>query len=263
VTVELRRLTPAAEEGWVTLFDLARETTKEWVLVGGQMMLAPAVEHGAERIRPTEDIDIVVNLRVRPDGTEWFSRWLVGREFVLEGVNVDEIGHRFVRPTSSGQGRVIVDVLAPAGVGERARLTTVPPARTVQAPGTLQAFERSRLMDVLISGFSDDNERIGQVRCPDLLGALIAKAAATTIAVRANPDRDWQDLALLLSVLADPIATMSRLNRRDLQHLGRVRPLLDPRHRGWENLSEGARQRGIAALGFLIEGSNDEFDPDL
>lgn len=170
MTVELRQLTPAAEEGWATLFAPAKETTEGWILVGGQMMFVLAVEHGAERIRPTEDIDGVVNLRVRPDGTEWLSRWLEQRDFVLEGVNAEQIGHRFVRPTSSGRGKVTFDVLAPSGVGERARRTTVPPARTVRAPGRLQAFERSRLVEVLISDFSDLNERTGTVRCPDLLG---------------------------------------------------------------------------------------------
>ena len=69
---------------------------------------------------------------------------------MLEGVNTDQIGHRFIRPTSSGRGKVMFDVLAPSGVGERARLITVPPARTVQAPGSLQAFDRSRLVEVLI-----------------------------------------------------------------------------------------------------------------
>ena len=217
------------------------------------MMFVLAVEHRAERVRPTEDIDVVVNLRVRPDGIEWLSRWLEERDFVLEGVSTDQIGHRFTRPTSSGRGKVIFDVLAPSGVGERARLTTVPPARTVQAPGSLQAFDRSRLVEVVISDFSDHNERTGTVRCPDLLGALVAKAAATTIPVRENPARDWQDAALLLSVLADPLGTAARLNKRDRQHLGRLRPLLGTSHRGWENLSGEARQRGAAALSFLID----------
>ena len=253
MTVELRQLTPAAEEGWATLFALADETTKEWMLVGGQMVFVLAVEHGAERIRPTEDIDVVVNLRVRPGGTEWLSRWLEKRDFVLEGVNTDQIGHRFVCPTGSGRGKVIFDVLAPSGVGARAWLTTVPPARTVQAPGSLQAFERSRSVEVLISDFTDHNERTGTVRCPDLFGALIAKAAATVIPIRENPERDWQDAALLLSVLADPLGATARLNRRDHQHLDRLRPLLDTSHPGWENLSGEARQRGMAALSFLID----------
>jgi hypothetical protein len=231
---------------------LAEETTEGWILFGGQMVFVLAVEHRAERIRPTEDIDVVVNLRVRPDGTVWLSKWLEQRDFVLEGVNAEGIGHRFIRSTSSGRGKVIFDVLAPAGVGDRARLTTVHPARTVQAPGSLQAFDGSRVVEVVISDFANSNERSGAVRCPDLLGGLVAKAAATSIAVRENPERDWQDAALLLSVLADPIETSEHLNKRDRQHLRRLQPLLDPSHRGWENLSRDARQRGRAALSFLV-----------
>ena len=113
MTVELRRLTPAAEEGWATLFALAEETTEEWILVGCQMMFVLALEHRAERVRPTEDIDVVVNLRVRPDGIEWLSRWLETQDFRLEGVSTDQIGHRFIRLTSSGRGKVVFDVLAP------------------------------------------------------------------------------------------------------------------------------------------------------
>ncbi len=187
MTVELRRLTAAAEEGWSTLFDLAGIDLQSWVLVGGQMMLVLAIEYGAERIRPTDDVDIVVNLRIRPDGTEWLSAWLEEHGFRLEGVSPEQIGHRFVRRTAAGLGNVAFDVLAPAGVGRRARLTTVPPARTVEAPATLEAFERSRVVDVLISDVADTREHLGRVRCPDLLGALVAKAAATAIPVTCQP----------------------------------------------------------------------------
>lgn len=81
----------------------------------------------------------------------------------------------------------------------------------------------------------------------------MAKAAATTIAVRENPERNWQDAALLLSVLDDPVETSERLNRQDRQHLDRLRALLDTAHNGWENLSAEARQRATAALSFLID----------
>ena len=52
MTVELRQLTPAAEEGWATLFALADETTKEWMLVGGQMVFVLAVERGRSGSAP-------------------------------------------------------------------------------------------------------------------------------------------------------------------------------------------------------------------
>jgi hypothetical protein len=252
VTVELRYLSQAAEEGWATLFDLAEVGADSWLLVGGQMMHVLALQHGAERIRPTQDIDVVVNLRVQPNGTEWLANWLQEKGFQLEGVSQDQIGHRFVRPCSTGKGTVAFDVLAPAGVGNRVRMFTVPPARTVPAPGSLQAFVRSSILDVLISDFTNCREKVGGVRCPDLLGALVLKAAATSIPARQNPERDWQDAALLLSVLADPVAASEQLGKRDLDHLRRLGPLFDTAHPGWENLSSDARRQGTAALSFLI-----------
>lgn len=109
------------------------------------------------------------------------------------------------------------------------------------------------MLEILISDWSDQDERVGSVRCPDLLGALIVKDAATTIPARENPARDWQDAAVLLSILEDPIGTAERLRKRDRQHLGHLRPLLDPSHVGWEDLSGEDRLQGTAALSFLID----------
>ena len=253
MTIELRRLAPAAAQAWATLFDLAEESPDSWILVGGQMILLLALEHGEDSVRPSQDMDIVVNVRVRPDGTRWLSAWLEARGFDLEGINRDQIGHRFVKAAVGGQGNVVIDVLAPAGVGERARLTTIPPARTVQAPGALQAFGRSRLVDILISDSRDGNERRGAVKCPDILGALVLKAAATSIPLRENADRDWQDAAFLLSIIADPFGTAERVVKRDRHHLCRLRPLLDESHAGWTGVNPQARLRGAAALSFLID----------
>ena len=82
------------------------------------------------------------------------------------------------------------------------------------------------MLEILITDSSDRDERVGSVRCPDLLGPLIVKAAATTITGRENPGRDWQDVAVLLSILHDPIGSAEQLRKRDRQHLGRLRPLL-------------------------------------
>jgi hypothetical protein len=251
VTVELEGLAPAAEEGWETLFDLSEVDSSSWLLVGGQMMHLLSVEHGAAVVRPTDDVDVVVDVRTRPQGTRWLSAWLQERRFTLEGASPDQIGHR--HPAASrGPGTVVFDVLAPEGLGRRASLITVPPNRTVQVPGTVQALRRSRLLTVRISGLVGRPPRVGTVRCPNLLGALVGKAAATTIAVRTNPDRDWQDAALLLSVIADPIAVAEDCDNKDRQRLRLLEPLGDPAHRGWQNLDVAARAAGIGALSFLI-----------
>jgi hypothetical protein len=251
--IELIGLTPAAEEGWWTLFDLAEANSADWLLVGGQMMFLLAVENDSSLPRATDDVDVVVNVRTMPAGTEWLSVWLLAHSFHLDGVSPDGFGHRFYRDAQPGPGRVVFDVLAPEGLGERTPVFTRRPARTVQAPGSLQAFERSEVVDVAVTGMLQRGRREGRVRRPNLLGALVMKAATTTLAVRANRARDWQDAALLLSLLPDPIATAAQCGSKDGQRLGKLAPLNDRAHQGWATMSDEDYRRGTAALAFLLD----------
>ncbi len=251
--IHLHGLTPAAEEGWWLLFDLGKVDSESWVLFGGQMMQVLGAEHGvAEMVRPTDDVDVVVDVRMRPRGTEWFAVWLRERGFVFEGANADGVGHRFVREVAGGRGRTIFDVLAPEGLGDSTSTYTVPPARTVQTPGAVQAFRRSELVTVSVSGVTGRADRSGLVRRPDLLGALVAKAAATAIAVRENPDRDWQDAALLLATIPDPVSAGDLCDKKDRQRLRLLTPLEDRDHVGWAHLDDEAYRRGNATLAFLL-----------
>jgi hypothetical protein len=180
VTVELSSLTPAAEEGWSELFDLAEVDSESWVLLGGQMVSLHAAEHGAaERARSTE------GHRRGRRGQGSSARHRVARcvalhrGFELDGISPDGIGHRFWRRADPGPGRVLFDVLAPEGLGSRTTLFTEPPARTVQVPGSKQAIDRSEVVDVTVTGMLSGLGRTGRVQRPSLLAAIIAKAAAT------------------------------------------------------------------------------------
>lgn len=249
--IELRHLTPAAEEGWRLLLDLAEDNSDGWLLVGGQMMYLLAVEHGAVLPRPTTDMDVVVDVRQRRDGTQWLAEWLQAHGLAPDGGTPDGVLHRFARDAVSGPGRVVFDVLAPEGLGPAARLFTVPPWRTVPAPGVTQAFARSESVDVAVVGVAGP-PRAGRVRRPNLLGALVVKAAAIAeVVARANPERDWQDAALLLSVAVDPFTLAESCSRTDRRRLARLAPLRDRRHPGWATLTDDAFRRGTAALDFL------------
>lgn len=125
--VELAELPPADEEAWGVLLDLAEEDARSWVLIGGQMVFLLAREHGTNRQRVSDDADVVVDVRARPDGTAWISEWLVAHGFGLAGISRDGIGHRFERKADPGPGKVSIDVLAPEGLGERALATTIRP----------------------------------------------------------------------------------------------------------------------------------------
>ena len=235
------------------MFDLRQVDAQNWLLIGGQMMHLLAAEHQvSDLVRPTDDVDIVMNVRAKPRGTEWLADWLQGRGFALEGVSPDGVGHRFVRNAAGGPGRTVVDVLAPEGLGSRTVTYTVRPARTVQAPGTVQAFRRSELVQVTVTGMAGRDERSGRVRRPSLLGALIAKAAATGIPVRENPVRDWQDAALLLATIPDPISAADECDKKDRYRLQRLRPLQSREHLAWEALDDEAYRRGTSAFAFLI-----------
>jgi hypothetical protein len=106
---------------------------------------------------------------------------------------------------------------------------------------------------VTVSGTTRRGERSGVVRRPDLLGALIAKAAATTIPIRENRERDWQDAALLLATIPDPISTAEACGNKDRQRLQRLTPLENRDHPGWANLDDEAFRRGSATLAFLLD----------
>jgi hypothetical protein len=252
--VILDHLTPAAEDAWRVLFDLTVRETEHLVLVGGQRMYLLAERYQLVQARPTDDLDVVVDLRAKPGGTRWVADWLVAHGFEMDQPSSDGIGHRFSRPADPGPGKVLIDVLAPEKMGENADLLTRPPARTVEAPGTRQAFERSELVTVTVSGYTSRPARTGQVRCPTVLGALIAKAAATKeLTVRTNPERDWHDAARALVMLPDPYTARADLKTKaDRRRIRNLAPLLDEAHPAWSGLTRRQRMTGITALQLLL-----------
>ena len=85
-----------------------------------------------------------------------------------------------------------------------------------------------------------------------MLAALIGKAAATTIAVRSNRDRDTEDAALLLSILPNPRVDPAALTRSERTHLRRLEPLAEAAHPCWRLLSPDRARTGRAALQIVL-----------
>ncbi len=255
MTVDLGRLTPAAFEAWQVIFELHDSFGDHWVLVGGQMVALHAASLGVpDGIRPTDDVDVLVDVRARRDVTARLGTWLVEHGFSHAGMSPDGIGHRYHRPAATGAGTVIVDVLAPEGLGEKASLTTTPPARTLAVPGGTQALARAEWVTVAVADMTGDRRASGTARRPDLLGAIVAKAAATTIPVRDNPTRDWQDAALLLAHVPDPYEMAERTTVKDRRRLAALAELENRRHPGWDRLSDEDHRRGTVALQVLLRG---------
>ena len=65
------RLPPLAgrqQESWRAFIEMAPTLGDHRLLVGGQMVLLLEVERGSLETRPTDDVDIVIDLRVEPAG---------------------------------------------------------------------------------------------------------------------------------------------------------------------------------------------------
>lgn len=239
---------PAQTQGWELLLALD-ETRVPWVLIGGQMMFLLAVEHGVTEPRPTLDADVLVDVRARPGGLEGVATWLLAKGLTLAGVSPMGVGHRFVRPADPGPGQVMIDLLAPEGLSERTRVFTVPPARTVSVPASSTLIAEAEPVRARL-----DNGREGVIRRPGVLGALVGKAAATGIPLRQTPERDWQDAALLLSMLADPLTAATTLTKGERRRLARLAPLRNPSHPAWSTMSARHRRQGQAAASMVLPG---------
>jgi hypothetical protein len=246
VSVTLPAMPPAQEQAWQLLIRLDQARVP-WVLIGGQMMMLLGAEHRVLLPRPTLDADVLVDVRARPGGLEVLARWLAGEGFDLAGVSPDNIGHRFVRPASPGPGNVSFDLLAPEGLGERARVFTVPPARTVSVPASSTLISSAVAVSVALASGA-----VGVVHRPTVLGALVGKAAATKIPVRDNRERDWHDAALLLSLLEDPLAARRTLTKGDRRHLRALGGLLNAENAAWAALPPDRRRLGLAAARLLL-----------
>lgn len=244
--IVLNAMTPAQEASWKVLLELYVDFPNGWCLIGGQMVWLLCLELGVEPIRVTEDVDVAVDIRVDQRAITRFCTWLESRGFELEGINTDGVGHRYVSSTYEGPGKVIFDVLAPDNMGEHANLTTSPPARTVSAPGTRIALDAVQPVEVILHG------QRGCVLRPSLLSAIFVKAAATRIPGRENPERDWVDVAFLLSLVADPVGAAADLGARQRRGLQIIDELLDENHWVWRQLGERSRL-GRTTLQFLMD----------
>jgi len=183
------------------------------------------------------DLDVLVNARVVTGGVREFVAAINNVGFELVGVSHEGIAHRYAR------GGVSIDVLAPEGLGPRTNLTTTPPGRTLQVSGGTQALDRTELVPVKASG------RHGMVPRPSLLGAIVSKAVS--VEVDDLPEAQRLDLALLLSLVTDPIALTNQLTKKDRQRLRSRAEMADTDHQAWKGLPDNAADRGRAALRLL------------
>lgn len=221
LSITLPWLGSPTDELWEVLLRLASKTERvPWMLIGGQMMLLHAVEHGREPLQVSQDGDAIADIR----------------------------GHRYKHKTFDPP--VLIDVLAPDNVGARATLTTTPPGRTVEVPGGTQALHRLQVVEVVLASGSS-----GPVPRPDLLGAIVIKAGATTLTERR--ERHFNDLALLCSLVQDPFEMRQQMDKSDKRWLRKAGMLAKDDHPSWVLIDPAYRADGLAALKILL-GSGDD-----
>jgi len=75
---------------------------------------------------------------------------------------------------------------------------------------------------------------------------------AVAVDVDDLPDAQRLDLALLLSLVEDPIELRSRLTNKDKQRLRVRSEMAEPDQRAWANLSNDEADSGRAAFRILI-----------
>jgi hypothetical protein len=211
---------PVAIDSWLVMIQLVEKVPKGWTLIGAQMVALHAYEHSRQPPRLSPDFDVVANVRLVQDQTQLIAR-VLKEELGFKLVDPDDQGvaHRFTR------GQLSVDLLAADNVGERADLTTIPTARTIEVPGSSQALRRTELVEIEIDGTK------GFIPRPDLLGAIIVKCRA--IDVDDAPNSQRLDFAFLMSLVRRPRDFRDALTNGDRRYLRSKAGLFETGHPVW------------------------------
>lgn len=114
MTVTLTGLTERQRQSWLGLLDVAADFPNGWCLVGGQMVHLYCQERGSSPSRPTNDGDVVLDVRAQPNVLRDFTGALAALGFTSAGVSPEGHQHRWVRDRAS------IDLLIPQGLGRAA-----------------------------------------------------------------------------------------------------------------------------------------------
>lgn len=209
--VELPAMNEAQTQSWHALMDLYERVDSNWALIGGQLVHLHCAERGVSPTRPTNDVDTVVNIRASPTMLVTSTGALRDMGFTPD-ISGDGIQHRWRRDQAQ------IDVLIPEGVGERAASRIgAGGAPTISAPGTTQALDRSEPVIVRAMG------RTGTVLRPNLVGALVGKAAARTeIASDRASTRHCTDFVVLANLVSARDFRETELMKKDRTRLRKM-----------------------------------------
>jgi hypothetical protein len=245
--VELPALAGPLADVWDALAALASAAQDlPWTVVGGQMVLLHGLEHGRAPHRVSTDIDTAVDVRAVRGAVRQLVKILEELGYTSEGVSPDDRAYRFAKriadtdeavidvviddedprtPAAAGD-KMVVDVLVPEGLGDKADIRTVGAATAFPAPGVTQALRRTELVPIAVDA------EVCWIPRPNLLGAIIAKATAADLDNQ-DVERHFSDVVFLAGLVADPIAMRGDVAAKDRQRLRRLLALLPEGHPAW------------------------------
>jgi hypothetical protein len=97
MTVVLTGFTERQHQSWLGLLDVAADFPDGWCRVGGQMVHLYCQERGFSPSRPTNDGDVVLEVRAQPNVLSDFTGALTVVGFTSAGVSPEGHQHRWVR----------------------------------------------------------------------------------------------------------------------------------------------------------------------
>jgi hypothetical protein len=208
---------------------------RSWCIAGGQMVFLYCCERQVPVNRPSDDGDVVLDVRAQPEILLNFTSALTKIGFESAGVSPDGHQHRWVRGGSQ------IDVLIPRHLGQRAdKRTGASGGTTISTPGAQQALDRSEAVDI---EFTDVQ---GRVYRPSMIGALVAKAAAFSVQ---DPDklRHVIDFAVLASMIEGSDRIAEQLRKRDRDYLVPMVEALDKNRTLWVAINDNV-ERGVELI---------------
>ena len=148
VVIRLPPLAGGQAESWRALIEIAPHLGRHWLLIGGQMVFLHEVERESTDTRPTNDIDLVVDLRIDPTALEHTHTVLAGAGFSQDLPSPEGVAHRYRR------GGATIDILAPDHMGTRAKLS-LGNGRTIEAPfKPRKMYEQGEMIESELAWFA-------------------------------------------------------------------------------------------------------------
>ena len=212
-----------------------------WVLVGGLMVQLHARAAGVDVVRPTDDVDALVDVMAEGVTVSSVADRLCGLGFVIfEPGWENSPAHRLQR------GHEVIDLLVADHLPNR-KIPRLAGRPAMAADGGAQALARAETVAVI------DGDAVVYLSIPDRLGALVLKAAVYGADSR-DRERHLRDGALLAALITDHRTELARLQGSDRKRLRRLRDALaDPLQDAWLLLPDDLRQRGQDTLRILSE----------